>query len=81
MGTLISELENITGRKCFDTFRRCLDRERNELVEYDSFDHQFMREQGETERIDGPRDISERATDWLQREPAIKFGSTPKVVE
>lgn len=73
MGKLISELESITGRKCFDTYRRCLDRERNELVEYDSFEHQFMREQGETQRINGPRDIKGIAIEWLKREPAIKF--------
>lgn len=73
MGNFINALESITERKCFDTFRRCLDKERNELLEYDFFDHQFMREQGETERINGPRDVRQRADEWLQRELAIKF--------
>lgn len=73
MGNFINALESITERKCFDTFRRCLDKERNELLEYDFFDHQFMRDQGETERINGPRDVRKRADEWLQRELAIKF--------
>ena len=32
-----------------------------------------MREQGETQRINGPRDIKGIAIEWLKREPAIKF--------
>ena len=46
MGTIITRLEQETGKKCFDTFRRCLDRERATLVEYDDLEREFMSEQG-----------------------------------
>jgi hypothetical protein len=35
MGAVISALEKETSISCFDTFRRCLDRERASVVEYD----------------------------------------------
>lgn len=58
MGNVISSLEKETGRECFDTFRRCLDRERASLVEYDDHERAFMSEPGETVRHGGPRDVS-----------------------
>ena len=42
MGSVITALENETGRECFDTFRRCLDRERASLVEYDDHERAFI---------------------------------------
>jgi len=71
MGAVISALEKETERKCFDTFRRCLDHERASLVEYDDFERAFMSEQGETQRYGGPRDISKIARDWLEHEPVF----------
>jgi hypothetical protein len=44
MGSVIAHLESETGRKCFDTFRRCLDHERASLVEYDDLERAFMLE-------------------------------------
>ena len=48
MGAVISALEKETERKYYDTFRRCLDRERASLVEYDDHARTFMSAQGET---------------------------------
>lgn len=73
MGTIISRLEQETGKKCFDTFRRCLDRERATLVEYDDLEREFMSEQGETMRYSGARDISVIAKSWQEREPAFRL--------
>ena len=60
MGNVIAALEKETGRGCFDTFRRCLDRERSSLVEYDDLEREFMSEQGETIRYGGARSVSIR---------------------
>ena len=76
MGVVLPVLEKETGRKCFDTFRRCLDRERASLVEYNDFEREFMSEQGETQRYSGPRDISGIAKDWEKREPFSSSSST-----
>lgn len=53
MGSIIETLEQETGRTCFDTYRRCLDLERASLIEYDEFSHEFMKEQGESQRFSG----------------------------
>ena len=71
MNGVITCLENETGIKCFDTFRRCLDRERASIVEYDDLEREFMSEQGETIRYGGARDISSIAESWQNREPAF----------
>ena len=73
MGSVITRLEQETGKKCFDTFRRPLDRERVSLVEYDDFEREFMSEQGETQRYSGSRDISSVAQNWQGREPAFRL--------
>ena len=73
MGHVIAALENETGRKCFDTFRRCLDRERASVVEYDDLQRSFMKEQGETVRHAGSRDLEALARDWLSRAPALRL--------
>ena len=59
MGNIIKALELETGKTCFDTYRRCLDHERASLIEYDEFSHEFMKEQGETERFSGARNIQQ----------------------
>jgi hypothetical protein len=71
--SVMSALEQETGRECFNTFRRCLDRERTSVVEYDDLERQFMSEQGETTRYGKSRDISEVAAAWVEREPAFKL--------
>lgn len=74
MGNVIARLEQLTGKKCFDTFRRCLDHERASLIEYDDhMNREFMKEQGETERYRGARDISSIAKAWQEREPAFRL--------
>ena len=73
MGSVIACLEKETGKTCFDTFRRCLDRERASLVEYDDFEREFMSEQGETVRYGGARDVSSIAENWCDREPAFRL--------
>ena len=73
MGSVITRLEQETGKKCFDTFRRQLDRERASLVEYDDFQREFMSKQGETQRYSGSRDISGVAQNWQGREPAFRL--------
>jgi len=73
MGNVIKALEQETGKTCFDTYRRCLDHERASLIEYDEFSHQFMKEQGETERFSGVRDIRQIAIDWQARQPAFRL--------
>jgi hypothetical protein len=73
MGSVITTLEKETGRECFDTFRRCLDRERATLVEYDDLKRAFMSEQGETVRYGGPRDVSIIAKSWQVSEPAFRL--------
>ena len=42
MGSVTQALERITGRTCFETYRRCLDKERLSLLEYDYCDQVFM---------------------------------------
>lgn len=71
MGSIIKALELETGKTCFDTYRRCLDHERASLIEYDEFSHEFMKEQGETERFSGARNIQQIALDWQERQPAF----------
>jgi len=73
MGVVISALKKETGCECFDTYRRCLDRERASLVEYDDFEREFMSEQGETERYGSPRDVSGIVKDWQEREPTFQL--------
>ena len=73
MASVIKALEQETGKTCFDTYRRCLDHERASLIEYDEFSHQFMKEQGETERFCGVRDIRQIAIDWQARQPAFRL--------
>jgi hypothetical protein len=73
MGSVIAALEKETGRKCFDTFRCCLDHERTSLVEYDDIEKQFMSAQGETIRYGGPRNIASIAKTWQEREPVFRF--------
>lgn len=66
-------LAKITGRPCFETYRRCLDRERQNLLEYDYCDQEFMAQQGETIRYEGARDVFSIATGWAGHEPAFKL--------
>ena len=73
MGSVIACLEKETGKKCFDMFRRSLDRERVAALEYDDVEREFMSEQGETLRYSGARDISSVAQDWQSREPAFRL--------
>ena len=73
MGDVISALRQETGQECFDTFRRCLDRERAGVVEYDDLERGFMSEQGETIRYGGARNVSIRAiSSHLVRERNVK---------
>lgn len=73
MENVITVFERETGRKCFDTYRRCLDHERASLIEYDDFSHEFMKEQGETERLKGSRNIYQMAMEWQEREPVFSL--------
>ena len=74
MGNVIAALEKETGRTCFDTFRRSLDRERASLIEHDDpLNREFMKEQGESCRYAGARNISLIARDWQTREPTFKL--------
>jgi hypothetical protein len=73
MGSIIKALELETGKTCFDTYRRCLDHERASLIEDDEFSHEFMKEQGETERFSGARNIQQIALDWQERQPAFRL--------
>lgn len=73
MGGVTKALERITGRPCFDTYRRCLDQERLSLLEYDYCDQEFMAQQGETLRFEKARDVSAIAESWKGREPAFKL--------
>jgi len=73
MNDLVKAFETVTERNCFDTYRRCLDAERANQIEYDSFDRVFMNEPGETEVFAGARDISQLAKNWEISEPAIKL--------
>lgn len=73
VGNVIPILEKETGQKCFDTFRRCLDRDRDSLLEYDDFERQFMAEQGESQRYGEPQDISAIAEEWRKREPVFRL--------
>ena len=70
---IIKTLENETGKICFDTYRRCLDYERDSLIEYDEFSHTFVKEQGESEHFAGPRNIRQSALDWEKRESGFKL--------
>lgn len=70
---IINIVEQITEKKCFDTYRRCLDHERASLIEYDSFSHDFMKEQGETTKFKGPRNIKEIADEWKKTSPAFSL--------
>lgn len=73
MSSVIKALEKETGRTCFDTYRRCLDHERASLIEYDEFAHEFVKEQGETERFSGARNIYPISEDWQMRQPAFRL--------
>jgi hypothetical protein len=73
MGAVIPAFEKETGCKCFDTFRRCLDRERASVVEYDDLAREFMSDQGETIRYSGARNIRDEAQKWQNRAPAIQL--------
>lgn len=73
MGGVTQALEKITGRHCFETYRRCLDKERQSLLEYDYCDQEFMAQQGESIRYEGARDISSIAADWFGHDPAFKL--------
>ena len=73
MGHVITALENETGQKCFDSYRRCLDREHDTLVEYDDLEREFMSEQGETMRYGGARDITAVAKSWQESEPTFRL--------
>jgi len=73
VGRVITHLEIETGRKCFETFRRCLDREHTSIIEYDDLEREFMSDQGETVRYGTPRDVSALANIWINREPAFKL--------
>ena len=73
MGCVVKALEQETGKVCFDTYRRCLDHERASLVEYDEFSHEFVKEQGETERFSGVHNIRQIASEWQARQPAFRL--------
>lgn len=73
MGSVVRALEQETGKVCFDTYRRCLDHERASLVEYDEFSHEFVKEQGETERFSGVRSVKQIASEWQGRQPAFRL--------
>lgn len=73
MGSVTQALARITGRSCFETYRRCLDKERLSLLEYDYCDQEFMAQQGETIRYEGTRNIASIAADWAGRDPAFKL--------
>lgn len=59
MGSVIAALERETGKTCLGTYRRCLDRERAGVVEYDDLQRQFMKESGETVRHAAPQNAME----------------------
>ena len=73
MGGVTQAIERITGRPCFETYRRCLDKERLSLLEYDYCDQEFMAQQGETIRYEGARDIASIAAGWAGHDPAFKL--------
>ena len=73
MNDIVKAFELATERKCFETYRRCLDWERQNQIEYDSFDRALMSEPGETEIFSGGRDISVFCQNWADSEPAIKL--------
>lgn len=73
MGRVTQALTRITGRPCFETYRRCLDKERLSLLEYDYCDQEFMAQQGETIRYEGARDIASIAAGWAGHDPAFKL--------
>jgi hypothetical protein len=55
MGRVVPILEKAIGKTCLGTFRRCLDRERAGVIEYDDVPRELLRDQGETIRYAGPR--------------------------
>ena len=73
MGGVTKALAKITGRPCFETYRRCLDKERLSLLEYDDCDQEFMAQQGETIRYEGARDVASIAAGWAGHDPAFKL--------
>ena len=73
MGRVTQALAKITGRPCFETYRRCLDKERLSLLEYDYCDQEFMAQQGETIRYEGARDVASIAAGWAGRDLASKL--------
>lgn len=73
MGGVTKALEKITGRQCYETYRRCLDTERLSLLEYDYCDQEFMAQQGETVRYEGARNIADVSVGWIGRDPAFKL--------
>ena len=73
VGSVIAALEDETGRKCYDTYRRCLDRERASIVECDDLKRDFMDKPGETVRYGNSRDISAIAQSWQDRDPVFRL--------
>lgn len=73
MGSVIAALERETGKTCLGTYRRCLDRERAGVVEYDDLQRQFMKESGETVRHAAPIHLEALANDWQSHEPALRL--------
>ncbi|MDR3088779.1 MAG: hypothetical protein LBU39_03065 [Desulfobulbaceae bacterium] len=73
MGNVISIFEQNIKRTCFAAYRRCLDHERDSLLEYDDCLRQLMDKPGETTRYDSPRNIASIAANWRQQEPTFKL--------
>lgn len=73
MNTLKSAIKNITGRECFDTYRRCLDIDRSSLLEYDDAPMEYMAKQGETIKYGEEQDASLIAREWKSHDPALKL--------
>jgi len=73
MGGVTQALEKVTGRPCFETYRRCLDQERLSTLDYDACDQEFMSQQGETKRYGEAINMLAKAVEWRDRDPAIKF--------
>ena len=47
MNNIVKAFEEATELRCFETYRRCLDSERINQIEYDSFDRVFMNQPAE----------------------------------
>ena len=72
MAKVSSSICKEAGKSCFDTFRCSFNNERFSVLGYDYGIHQSMAEQGETERLPEPRDVSAKAKDWLKYESPFK---------